>query len=50
VPMLDPTPADVADVYDVVGLLDGTAHDAAFALYDGGTLSATWPVRSPHRR
>ncbi len=56
VPMLDPTidtlseesdpdivsPADVADVYDVVGLLSPDAPTASFELYDGTTLEATW--------
>jgi hypothetical protein len=57
VPLLDPTidtlaeehdpnivsPADVAEVYDVIGLLTpGEGGDATFTLYDGGTLRATW--------
>lgn len=56
VPLLDPTidtlaeessaaivsMADVADVYDVVGLLEVGAPAAAFTLHDGDTLSATW--------
>ncbi len=56
VPLLDPTidtlaeendpiiigPADVATVYDVVGLLTPSAGHAAFALSDGGKLAATW--------
>lgn len=55
VPLLDPTidtlaeetspsivsPPDVADVYDVVGVLAPGAADAGFVLYDGGTLRAT---------
>jgi alpha-glucosidase (family GH31 glycosyl hydrolase) len=56
VPLLDPTidtlaeeddpdvvgPADVADVYDVVGLVSTAAGEARFALWDGGVLDATW--------
>ena len=56
VPMLDPAidtltdednfevvgPADVADVYDVVGLLSVASGQASFALWDGGRLTVTW--------
>lgn len=35
-------PGDVADVLDVVGLLSTRAGQAGFALYDGGSLQATW--------
>ena len=58
IPLLDPTidtlaaeddpnivsPADVADVYDVVGLLvaGGASGAAVFTLADGGTLDASW--------
>jgi alpha-D-xyloside xylohydrolase len=34
-------PADVADVYDVVGLLSAEAGEATFVLADGGRLEAT---------
>lgn len=54
VPMLDPSidtlapetsatvvgPTDVADVYDVVGVLSRAQADATFTLADGGTLAA----------
>ncbi len=37
------SPPDVADVYDVVGLLaQSTAAHAAFTAYDGTVLEATW--------
>lgn len=56
VPLLDPTidtvadesnasvvgPGDVADVYDVVGLISTATGAARFSLADGGTLSATY--------
>ena len=56
VPLLDPTidtlddgdhpgvvgPRDVADVYDVVGLVSTTTGGATFTLWDGGTLGVTW--------
>ena len=35
-------PTDVADVYDVVGLLSAATGRASFTLADGGTLSATY--------
>ncbi|MFW6049840.1 MAG: TIM-barrel domain-containing protein [Myxococcota bacterium] len=35
-------PTDVADVYDVVGLLSTDTGAAHFVLADGGTLEATW--------
>ncbi len=55
VPLLDPTidtlseedhaevvgPADVADVYDVAGVLSTDSGEARFELADGGTLAAT---------
>jgi len=55
-PLLDPTidtvapetnptvigPGDVADVYDVVGLISTATGAARFSLADGGTLSATY--------
>ena len=55
-PLLDPTidtvadetnptvvgPDDVADVYDVVGMISKTTGAAQFTLADGGTLSATY--------
>jgi sulfoquinovosidase len=56
VPLLDPSiqtlddrdhpgvvgPAEVADVYDVVGLLSREIGAASFTLWDGGTLAVTW--------
>jgi alpha-D-xyloside xylohydrolase len=55
-PLLDPTidtvaaesnatvvgPSDVADVYDVVGMISTATGTAQFTLADGGTLSATY--------
>ena len=55
-PLLDPTidtvadetnptvvgPGDVADVYDVVGLISTASGAARFALADGGTLAASY--------
>ncbi len=55
-PLLDPTidtvtdetnatvvgPGDVADVYDVVGMISTATGTAQFTLADGGTLSATY--------
>jgi sulfoquinovosidase len=55
-PLLDPTidtvadesnatvvgPGDVADVYDVVGMISTASGAARFTLADGGTLSATY--------
>ncbi len=56
VPLLDPTidtlaeedhpevvgPGDVADVYDVVGLLEAGGEPAVFTLWDGERLEARW--------
>jgi hypothetical protein len=35
-------PDDVADVYDVIGLLSTASGEATFILWDGGRLRATW--------
>ncbi len=56
VPLLDPSietltqgphpgvigPDEVADVYDVVGLISTATGKAAFSIFDGSVLSATW--------